>query len=100
MALFTTLNLPIDGLNTISTKIDNINKGIIEGKPQTSKRVIMNTSFINDIPTLRNKYAEMFNITDETEKAKIFNDDIFYTLYFVDSNKYERHIIKNNEILL
>lgn len=97
---FTTLNLPIDGLNTISTKIDNINKGIIEGKQQTSKRVIMNTSFENDIPKLRDIYAEMFNITDETEKAKIFNDDIFYTLYFYNSTSCQRHIIKNNEILL
>ena len=98
---FTTLNLPIDGLNTIRTKIDNINKGIIDGKPQTSKRVIMmNTSFSSDIPTLRNKYAEMFNITDETEKAKIFNDGIFYTLYIINSTECKRHIIRNNEILL
>lgn len=99
---FTTLNLPINGLNTISTKIDNINKGVIEGKPQTSKRVIMNTSFDNDISKLRDKYAEMFNITDETEKAKIFNDGIFYTLYFIDFNSLscKRHIIINNEILL
>ena len=66
-----------------------------------NNRIVLEDTPAN-IDDIKEKYCEIFNITDETEKAQIFSntDDTIYTVYLVDSNCVKKIIYRGDFINL
>lgn len=66
--------------------------------------VITNNNSISgisgNIPLIKDCYIKIFNITDETEKNKIFNDGKIYTVYFVNDSECKKRLIIDGAFII